>query len=111
MEPLIFRINAMSAVDTDFIMGSVLYPKDIPFYYGRLYAPDYSVVGDTMSATLYHEVYCKSCIKMVFTEAQNHESVDNVNCLCPKGKVFDFLVDSTLYIIFKRYYHDKDIVS
>ena len=75
MEPLIFRINAMSAVDTDFIMGSVLYPKDIPFYYGRLYAPDY------------------------------------VNCLCPKGKVFDFLVDSTLYIVFKRYYHDKDIVS
>lgn len=84
MEPLLFKINALSAFDID-ISTVTAYPKDIPFYYGRLYTPDYFVAGDTLTATLYHEVYCKNCDNTVFTEAQNHESVDNVNWYITAG--------------------------
>lgn len=85
MEPLLFKITALSAFDITTLTVTP-YSKDIPFYYGRLYAPDYPVAGNLLTATLYHEVYCKNCDQSIFTEAQNRESVDNVYWYITNGE-------------------------
>ncbi len=79
-EPLSMRITDVSSSDS-FALGNnptAIGGNTATFYYGRVHAPNYEVVGRDFNATIYYEVYCKDCAP-TFTKVQNaQESVDSV---------------------------------
>jgi hypothetical protein len=52
--------------------------KSTTFVYARAYVPDQSVVGDTLHAKVYYEVYCKGCDRSRYGLESFVESVDQV---------------------------------
>lgn len=69
--------------DTDFVRGDANQTATgvATFYYGRVHAPDYIFAGDTGTATVYYEVYCKDC-NQTFKQSMDingSESPDAIN--------------------------------
>jgi len=81
LEPLEFGVTDVDVNDVLNAVDDNLSKVDehAMYYYGRLHAPDYSVVGKDFNASIYHEIYCKSCDTSVFTFGNNDESVDSVH--------------------------------
>ncbi len=48
------------------------------FYYGRVHAPDQRIEGNSGTAKVYYEVYCKDCNKTLYN-INGKESIDSVN--------------------------------
>jgi len=59
--------------------GSMTGSSKAHFYYGRSHIPSPQLSTKTfMDATVYYEVYCKSCDKSIFTQADGKSSVDSI---------------------------------
>ncbi|MBE0492106.1 MAG: hypothetical protein IBX44_07625 [Sulfurospirillum sp.] len=70
----------VTAIDTDHVYGESNQSAlgTATFYYGRAHAPDYTFAGDSGTARIYYEVYCKDCNKSNFN-ISNAESIDSIN--------------------------------
>ncbi len=81
-EPLTMRITDVLSSDS-FALGNKLIATagndTANFYYGRVHAPNYEVIGMNFNATIYYEVYCRDCIQANFAQINNaRESIDSV---------------------------------
>ncbi len=76
--PVLFSINSLSATVDSTLSVTDDNTKRLKFLYVRAHIPDQEVVGKTMNAKVYYEVYCKECDMSRYGLANLPESVDSI---------------------------------
>lgn len=76
-EPIKLNLKKVKVQD-DTLSKSLSKVEEATFYYARAHAVNQEVVGHTLDAKVFYEVYCKSCDQNIFSLAKGAESQDSV---------------------------------